>query len=203
MSTTTFLLVMLALAACATAQFDCSCINGSYIKFGDKVAIRANGFYLTATGSASAHPADAVVLRITPINLWREGQPVLKGDNFHLLNSSLALRRTTVIGSVSSDLSGFGSVRFALGLGQANLTSQTAQISSSSSMSTIGSPVSYSETIGVTLGGLAQGGVSTQQNPENSNRRYLSIPPQAQASAFVAVDWWYNYETLSFIPVHS
>eukprot|EP00727_Mastigamoeba_balamuthi_P004303 m51a1_g13870 hypothetical protein (202) ;mRNA; r:620288-621033 len=198
---TTSLLVVLALAASAVAQFDCPCISGSYIKYGDTVAIYGtNGFYLTATGGISARPADAVALRITPINPWRMGQPLLKGDNFLLLNGSLALRRTTVIGSASSDLSVHGSVRFALGLGQANLTTQTAQISSSSSRSMTGSPLSYSETLGLTFGGLAQGGVSTQQNPENSNRRYISI--QAGAGACVVVDWWTGDELMRFIPVH-
>eukprot|EP00727_Mastigamoeba_balamuthi_P010490 m51a1_g6063 hypothetical protein (194) ;mRNA; r:256682-257416 len=192
MTTTSFQLAILALAMCAAAQFDCPCISGSYIKYGDRVAIHsANGFYVTATGGISTRVEDAVVLSITPINPWHAGQPLLKGENFLLLNSSSALRRTTVIGSVASDLSVHGSVRFALGLGQANLTSQTAQISSS---------LSYSETIGVTLGGLAQGGVRTQQNPENSNRRYISV--QGWAGTSVVVDWWDRDEILSFIPAH-
>eukprot|EP00727_Mastigamoeba_balamuthi_P010457 m51a1_g6033 hypothetical protein (195) ;mRNA; f:146651-147381 len=192
MSTTSFLLVMLALVACAIAQFDC-------VLYGHRVAVKSTitGFYLTATGGKSASPAEAVVLRITPINPWRMGQPLLKGDNFLLLNGSVALRRTTVIGS---DLSEYGSMMFALGFGQANLTTQTAQISSTSSMSAIGSPVSFSETIGVTLGGLAQGGVSTQQNPENSNRRYITIPDAAGCPNVVA-DWWRGWEFLRFIPV--
>eukprot|EP00727_Mastigamoeba_balamuthi_P001618 m51a1_g11453 hypothetical protein (374) ;mRNA; r:10500-13184 len=181
--------------------FDCPCISGSYIKYGDRVAIHsANGYYVTATGGISTRVEDAVVLTITPINPWHAGQPLLKGENFLLLNSTSALRRTTVIGSVASDLSVHGSVRFALGLGQANLTTQTAQISSSSSRSMTGSPVSYSETIGLTFGGLAQGGVQTQQNPENSNRRYISV--QGWAGACVVVDWWARDEILSFIPAH-
>eukprot|EP00727_Mastigamoeba_balamuthi_P010470 m51a1_g6045 hypothetical protein (81) ;mRNA; r:193256-196721 len=69
------------------------------------------------------------------------------------------------------------------------------------SMSAIGTSVSYSELIGVTFGGLAQGGVSTQQNPENSNRRYISISPEVSASTYVMADWWNIWEFLSFIPV--
>eukprot|EP00727_Mastigamoeba_balamuthi_P010471 m51a1_g6046 hypothetical protein (71) ;mRNA; f:197425-197637 len=69
-------------------------------------------------------------------------------------------------------------------------------------MSAIGSPVSYSETTGVTLGGLAQGGIRSQRNPENSNRRYITIPPEASTGISALVDWWANYEYLSFIPVH-
>eukprot|EP00727_Mastigamoeba_balamuthi_P001821 m51a1_g11636 hypothetical protein (154) ;mRNA; f:4792-5527 len=151
MSTTSFLLTLLALVACAIAQFDC-------IMYGDRVAIYSTytGFYLTATGGKSASPADAVALRITPTNPWRVGQPLLKGDNFLLLNGT--------------------------------------------SMSATGSPVSYSEIIGVTLGGLAQGGVSTQQNPENSNRRYITIPPPPE-STYVMADWWRGWELLRFKPV--
>eukprot|EP00727_Mastigamoeba_balamuthi_P001642 m51a1_g11475 hypothetical protein (90) ;mRNA; r:2092-3569 len=32
--------------------------------------------------------------------------------------------------------------------------------------------------------------------------RYISIPPEASTGISVLVDWWYNYEFLSFIPVH-
>eukprot|EP00727_Mastigamoeba_balamuthi_P010493 m51a1_g6066 hypothetical protein (109) ;mRNA; r:262320-264633 len=67
--------------------------RGSFIMYGDTVAIFCtNGFYLSATGGVSARPADAVALRITQISPWRMGQPLLKGDNFLLLNGSLVLR---------------------------------------------------------------------------------------------------------------
>eukprot|EP00727_Mastigamoeba_balamuthi_P007127 m51a1_g3034 hypothetical protein (203) ;mRNA; r:911499-912220 len=198
----TLLLAGLVLAACVSAQSDCPCISGPYIKYGDAIVIFSpNGFYVTAAGGISANRADAVVLRITPMSMWR-AEPLLKGDSFLLLNNSRALQRSTVIGGqddIKRDLTQYGSVRFALGLGPAN-TTQTAQISSSSSGSRTGCPLSYSETIGLTFGGLAQGGALTQQDPANSNRRYVTI--QSWAGISVTIDWWLRDEILRFIPAH-
>eukprot|EP00727_Mastigamoeba_balamuthi_P001820 m51a1_g11635 hypothetical protein (72) ;mRNA; r:4115-4495 len=63
-----------------------------------------------------------------------------------------------------------------------------------------GVTVELLQNLWLTFGGLAQGGSGTQQNPENNNRRYISV--QDEGGACVVVDWWTGDELMRFIPVH-
>ncbi|KAH3763357.1 hypothetical protein Pelo_4793 [Pelomyxa schiedti] len=175
--------------------------QSQFLKYNQWVVMQGStgGVFLTGPTTRSCGRShsreEALLVEIVPLSASRSGQAVLKGDPFYLrTRDQQYLQRGNLI-SESGDLTSVhGSERFDFVLSR-NPT-QTVDIPWDDANQPLGSPILLSSEIGITFGGTAGNGFASTRDPNNSNRRAMTLRDSDNPSC--VVNWWAAHERLRF-----